>query len=147
MSGGHNVSPLPDEAYLIRDETGTQTLVGYVVDISDPPRAHCWLNVGPTHTNRHNVLHGGITGCLLDNASGTAGSLTVDPSGTAPFLTISMTTQFIAPGRPGWVKATGTVIGGGRSLLYINAVLAQDDGTVIATSTGVFKRVPQEKLT
>ncbi len=147
MSGGHDVSPLPDEAYLIRDETGTQTLIGYVVDISDPPRAHCWLNVGPTHTNRHNVLHGGITGCLLDNASGTAGSLTVDPSGTAPFLTISMTTQFIAPGRPGWVKATGTVIGGGRSLLYINAVLAQDDGTVIATSTGVFKRVPQEKLT
>jgi uncharacterized protein (TIGR00369 family) len=146
MSGGHDVSPLPDEAYLIRDETGTQTLIGYVVDISDPPRAHCWLNVGPTHTNRHNVLHGGITGCLLDNASGTAGSLTVDPSGTAPFLTISMTTQFIAPGRPGWVKATGTVIGGGRSLLYINAVLAQDDGTVIATSTGVFKRVPQEKL-
>ncbi|KHA51161.1 PaaI family thioesterase [Sulfitobacter geojensis] len=141
------MSPLPDEAYLIRDETGTQTLIGYVVDISDPPRAHCWLNVGPTHTNRHNVLHGGITGCLLDNASGTAGSLTVDPSGTAPFLTISMTTQFIAPGRPGWVKATGTVIGGGRSLLYINAVLAQDDGTVIATSTGVFKRVPQEKLT
>nr|WP_238937095.1 PaaI family thioesterase [Sulfitobacter geojensis] len=138
---------MPDEAYLIRDETGTQTLIGYVVDISDPPRAHCWLNVGPTHTNRHNVLHGGITGCLLDNASGTAGSLTVDPSGTAPFLTISMTTQFIAPGRPGWVKATGTVIGGGRSLLYINAVLAQDDGTVIATSTGVFKRVPQEKLT
>ncbi|MBM1690877.1 PaaI family thioesterase [Sulfitobacter geojensis] len=147
MSGGNDVSPLPDEAYLIRDETGTQTLIGYVVDISDPPRAHCWLNVGPTHTNRHNVLHGGITGCLLDNASGTAGSLTVDPSGTAPFLTISMTTQFIAPGRPGWVKATGTVIGGGRSLLYINAVLAQDDGTVIATSTGVFKRVPQEKLT
>ncbi|WP_422072106.1 PaaI family thioesterase [Sulfitobacter geojensis] len=141
------MSPLPDEAYLIRDETGTQTLIGYVVDISDPPLAHCWLNVGPTHTNRHNVLHGGITGCLLDNASGTAGSLTVDPSGTAPFLTISMTTQFIAPGRPGWVKATGTVIGGGRSLLYINAVLAQDDGTVIATSTGVFKRVPQEKLT
>lgn len=141
------MSPLPDEAYLIRDETGTQTLIGYVVDISDPPRAHCWLNVGPTHTNRHNVLHGGITGCLLDNASGTAGSLTVDPSGTAPFLTISMTTQFIAPGRPGWVKATGTVIGGGRGLLYINAVLAQDDGTVIATSTGVFKRVPQEKLT
>ena len=140
------MSPLPDEAYLIRDETGTQTLIGYVVDISDPPRAHCWLNVGPTHTNRHNVLHGGITGCLLDNASGTAGSLTVDPSGTAPFLTISMTTQFIAPGRPGWVKATGTVIGGGRRLLYINAVLAQDDGTLIATSTGVFKRVPQEKL-
>lgn len=147
MSGGSAVSPLPDEVYLIRDETGTQTLIGYVVDISDPPRAHCWLDVGPQHTNRHGVLHGGIAACLLDNASGTAGSLTVDATGTAPFLTISMTTQYIVPGRQGWVKATGTVTGGGRSLLYINAVLSHEDGTVIATSTGVFKRVPQERLT
>jgi acyl-coenzyme A thioesterase 13 len=73
--------------------------------------------------------------------------LTVDASGKAPFLTISMTTQFIAPGYPGRVCATGTVIGGGRSILYINGVLEHEDGTLIATSTGVFKRVPQERLT
>jgi acyl-coenzyme A thioesterase 13 len=136
-----------DEALLIRDETGTQTLVGYVVDISDRTHGQCWLDIGPQHTNRHNVLHGGITTCLLDNASGTTGSLTVDASGKAPFLTISMTTQFIAPGYPGRVCATGTVIGGGRSILYINGVLEHEDGTLIATSTGVFKRVPQERLT
>lgn len=140
-------SPQPDEAYLIRDETGTQSLIGYVVDVSDPAHGRCWLDVGPQHTNRHNVLHGGIASCLLDNASGTTGSLTVDGSGTAPFLTISLTTQFVGPGRPGRVTATGTVTGGGRSLLYITGELRHEDGTLIATSTGVFKRVPQEKLT
>ena len=137
----------PDEAHLIRDETGTQSLIGYVVDVSDPNHGRCWLDVGPQHTNRHNVLHGGIASCLLDNASGTTGSLTVDPSGTAPFLTVSLTTQFVAPGRPGRVTATGTVTGGGRNLLYITGALHHADGTLIATSTGVFKRVPQEKLT
>jgi acyl-coenzyme A thioesterase 13 len=137
---------MPDETQLIRDETGTQTLVGYVVDISDRTHGQCWLDMGPQHTNRHNVLHGGITTCLLDNACGTTGSLTVDATGKAPFLTISMTTQFVAPGYPGRVKATGTVVGGGRSLLYINAVLEHEDGTLIATSMGVFKRVPQERL-
>jgi acyl-coenzyme A thioesterase 13 len=137
----------PDEAHLIRDETGTQTLIGYVVDVSDGAQGRGYLDVGPQHTNRHNVLHGGVATCLLDNACGTTGSLTVDSSGKAPFLTISMTTQFIAPGRPGRVTATGTITGGGRSLLYINGVLTHEDGTVIATSTGVFKRVPQEKLT
>lgn len=136
-----------DEAMLIRDETGTQTLVGYVVDVSDRAHGRCWLDVGRQHTNRHNVLHGGIAACLLDNASGTTGSLTVDPSGKAPFLTISITTQFIAPGYPGRVTATGSVTGGGRSLLYISAVLEHEDGTLIATSTGVFKRVPSERLT
>jgi acyl-coenzyme A thioesterase 13 len=140
-------SQLPDETLLIRDETGTQTLVGYVVDVSDRAHGRCWLDIGPQHTNRHNVLHGGIATCLLDNACGTTGSLTVDSTGKAPFLTISMTTQFVAPGHPGRVYATGTVVGGGRSLLYINAVLEHEDGTLIATSTGVFKRVPQERLT
>jgi uncharacterized protein (TIGR00369 family) len=139
--------PQPDEAQLIRDETGTQTLIGYVVDVSDQAHGRCFLDVGPQHTNRHNVLHGGVATCLLDNACGTTGSLTVDASGTVPFLTISMTTQYIAPGRPGRVTATGTLTGGGRSLLYISAVLEHEDGTVIATSSGVFKRVPQEKLT
>jgi uncharacterized protein (TIGR00369 family) len=135
-----------DETKLIRDETGTQTLIGYVVDVSDPVHGRCWLDVGPQHTNRHGALHGGIAACLLDNASGTTGSLTVDANGTVPFLTISMTTQYLATGREGRVTATGTVKGGGRSILYIDAVLEHEDGTVIATSTGVFKRVPQEKL-
>lgn len=135
------------EPHLIRDETGTQTLIGYVVDVSDPAHGRCWLDVAPQHTNRHNVLHGGIAACLLDNACGTTGSLTVDPSGTAPFLTISMTTQYIAPGLPGRITAKGTVVGGGRSLLYINGELTHEDGTLIATSAGVFKRVPQERLT
>jgi acyl-coenzyme A thioesterase 13 len=137
----------PDESLLIRDETGTQTLVGYVVDISDPAHGRCYLDLGPEHLNRHGVLHGGIAATLLDNACGMTGSLSVDPSGRNPFLTISLTTQFLAAGKPGRVTATGHIKGGGRSLLYIDAELVHEDGTVIATSTGVFKRVPQEKLT
>lgn len=136
----------PDESQLIRDETGTQTLVGYVVDISDPAHGRCFLDLGPQHFNRHGVLHGGIAATLLDNACGMTGSLSVDPTGQHPFLTISLTTQFLAAGQLGRVTATGTIKGGGRSLLYIDAELVHEDGTVIATSTGVFKRVPQEKL-
>jgi len=135
-----------DEQHLIRDETGTQTLIGYVVDISDGVHGRCYLDVGPQHTNRHNVLHGGIATCMLDNACGCTGSLTVDATGRVPFLTLSMTTHYIAPGKPGRIWATGTLRGGGRSTLYIDGELRHEDGTLIATSTGVFKRVPQEKL-
>ena len=74
---------------LIRDETGTQTLVGYVVDTSDPAHGRCYLDLGPQHLNRHGVLHGGIAATLLDNACGMTGSLSVDPTGMNPFLTIS----------------------------------------------------------
>jgi len=135
------------EAGFIRDETGTQSLVGYVVDVRDPAHGRCYLDVGPQHLNRHGALHGGIAVTLLDNASGTTGSLTVDATGKAPFLTVSMNTQFVGSGRPGRMTASGTVTGGGRSLLFISAELRHEDGTLVATSTGVFKRVPPEKLT
>ena len=135
-----------EDAGFIHGETGTQRLIGYVVDVRDPAHGRCYLDVGEQHLNRHGVLHGGIAVTVLDNACGTTGSLTVDPSGKAPFLTVSMNTQFVGSGRPGRMTATGTVTGGGRSLLFISAELRHEDGTLVATSTGVFKRVPQEKL-
>ncbi len=132
---------------LIENETGTQRLIGYVVDVTDPAHGKCYLDVNENHLNRHGVLHGGIAVTLLDNVSGTTGSLSVDRTGKTPFLTISMNTQFVGSGLPGRMIATGTVTGGGRSLLFISAELRHEDGTLVATSTGVFKRVPQEKLT
>lgn len=141
-------SPQREEAAgLIYDETGTQRLIGYVVDVRDPAHGRCFLDVNDAHLNRHGALHGGIAVTLLDNASGTTGSLTVDASGTAPFLTVSVNTQFISSGKRGRMTATGTVTGGGRSLLFIAAELRHADGTLVATSSGVFKRVSQEKLT
>jgi len=138
--------PEPDQPTLIYNETGTQKLIGFVLDISDPTQARCHLDVGPQHTNRHGVLHGGISTTLLDCAFGTTASLTVDASGKAPYLTISLTTNYVAAGREGKVTATGRVTGGGRSLLYLAGELRHEDGTLIANATGVFKRVPQEKL-
>ena len=132
---------------IIRDETGAQRLIGYVVDVSGQDGCgRCWLDILPVHTNRHGALHGGILTCLLDNASGTTGSLTVDATGKAPFMTVSMTTQFIAPVSQGRVTARGWVTGGGKSLLFIDAEALDAAGRLIATSSGVFKRVPKERL-
>ncbi len=129
---------------VIEDETGAQRALGYVIDVSDPESARCWLDVGAAHTNRHHVLHGGIASLLLDSAMGATGSLTVDPQGRAPFLTVSLTTQFLAPARAGErVTASGRITGGGRSLLFISGALVSDTGATIATATGVFKRVPE----
>lgn len=134
---------MTDSPALIVDETGTQRLVGYTLDVGQPDRrARCRLLVDDRHTNRHGVLHGGIAAMLLDSACGATASLTVDDSGRRPFLTISLTVDFVGAGRPGGVTATGRVVGGGRSLLFVAGDLVHDDGTLIATASGVFKRVP-----
>ncbi len=127
----------------IRDETGTQRLVGYVIDLSDPGgQARVSLDLEDRHLNRHGVLHGGIAAMLLDSASGFTCSLAGDPETAPPVLTVSLTTNFLAPGKPGRVTAVGKITGGGRALTYASAELTHADGTLIATSTGVFKRVP-----
>ncbi|QFS81747.1 Thioesterase superfamily protein [Roseivivax sp. THAF40] len=133
---------------LIRGETGAQRTLGYVLDVSrDDGRARCMLDVGEAHSNRHGVLHGGIAGVLLDNAMGATASLTVDKTGRSPFLTVSLSTNFVAAGIVGQrLTATGRVVGGGRSLLFIDGELRSEDGALIATAHGVFKRVPREKL-
>lgn len=131
----------------IRNETGTQKLVGYVMDVGQPDgRARVWLDLDERHLNRHRVLHGGIASMLLDSASGATASMTIDRTGKAPFLSISLNVNFLAPGLPGRVTAIGNITGGGRSVKFISAELFHEDGTLIATSTGVFKRVPLEKV-
>ena len=131
----------------IRDETGTQRLVGYVVEVGHPDGcARCWLDLDERHLNRHNALHGGIATMLMDSASGATGSLTVDDTGLVPFMSVSLNVQFVASGKPGRVTAVGKVTGGGRSLKFISAELHHEDGTLIATCSGIFKRVPQGRL-
>lgn len=134
---------------IIHDETGPQRLIGYVLDVSNSAGdggARCWLDLNDSHLNRHGVLHGGIATTMLDSASGATGSMSVDPLGRAPFLTISLTTQFVAPVRSGRVTASAQITGGGRSTLFIAARLVDEAGTLIASSTGVFRRVPTERL-
>jgi uncharacterized protein (TIGR00369 family) len=135
----------------IRDETGAQQTLGYIVEVGyEDGGARCYLDVTDAHVNRHDVLHGGIAAVILDNAMGATCSLTVDQRGRTPFMTISMTTQFLAPAHSGKrVTASARVTGGGRSLLYLAAELVDEDENLIATAVRVFKRarlrVPEEK--
>ncbi|MEM6374377.1 MAG: PaaI family thioesterase [Pseudomonadota bacterium] len=135
-------SPLPEAPGIIRDETGAQMLLGYVVDITaGDGTARCHLDIGPQHGNRHGGLHGGILSCMLDNAMGFAASLTGDDAGATRFMTLSMTTQYLAPAREGRVTAQGEVTGGGRSVVFAEAIVTDEAGAVIATGSGVYKRV------
>jgi acyl-coenzyme A thioesterase PaaI-like protein len=80
---------------------------------------------------------------MLDNAMGYAASLSGDPEGQTKFMTISMSTQFIAPVSKGRIIATGTVTGGGRKIVFVDGVLHDAVGRLLATASGAFKRLPE----
>ncbi len=130
---------------LIKNSTGTQKLIGYVVEVDDSNQcAQTSLTLTDAHTNRHDVLHGGIAATLLDSAVGFTSSMYLDPVEKPPCLTISLTVNFVAAAFKGdTVTATGRISGGGRSILYGEGVLKDQNGKVIATASGVFKRVNQ----
>lgn len=141
-----SVPPETASARLIDGETGAQRLIGWVTDVGQPDgRARLYLDVTPDHTNRHGALHGGIIAMLLDSACGYTGSLHIDPERLPQMLSLSFTTQYLAPASAGLVTAIGQVTGGGRRTLFISGELHDGAGRLIATSTGVYKPVRQKE--
>ena len=139
-----SVPPESASNRLIIEETGAQKLVGWVTDVGQPDGcARLYLDVTIDHTNRHGALHGGAIAMLLDSACGYTGSLHIDREALPQMLSLSFTTQYLAPGGSGQVMARGLVTGGGRRTLFIAGELLDSDGRLLATSTGVYKPVRQ----
>jgi len=86
-------------------------------------------------------VHGGILSVLLDTASGITARLSIDPATLPPVMTASLSVNYIGPGRSGRITARGKLIGGGRKMFFVDAVLYNAAGDILATSSGVFKRV------
>ncbi|MCV6584489.1 MAG: PaaI family thioesterase [Marinibacterium sp.] len=135
MGSDHGLST-PDDI-----GSGAQALIGYEIDLGDPdgaPRIH--LEIAARHLNRNQTLHGGIIAMLLDAAAGFAASCCVPDAPFSHVLTLNLSTNFVGAVSTGRVTATGQYRGGGRKIAYADAVLADADGGVLATASGVFKR-------
>ncbi|WP_082688712.1 PaaI family thioesterase [Ruegeria marisrubri] len=121
--------------------SGCQNAVGYEIDLSHPDgHARCHLDIRSDHLNSQDVLHGGIIAMLLDVACGNAASAWFDREEHPVVLTISLNTNYVAAVDAGRVTAVGRTAGGGRKLVHVNGELHHEDGTLIATAAGVFKR-------
>lgn len=123
--------------------SGAQRLVGYDIDLSAADgTTTVRLTVEARHLNRNGTLQGGIQSMLLDAAAGFAASrhLAGDDPVVVPVVTLSLTSNFLAPAPLGDVIATGRVTGGGHKIVYANADIHDADGRLLAQGHGVFKR-------
>ncbi len=97
-------------------------------------RTRLSLPLSPTATNQFGVFHGGVLLTLLDVAMGSAARVTVD----AWVVAVDMQTAFVAPGRSD-VIGEGRVIRAGRSLIFCEGEIRDNDGILIAKGSGVYK--------
>ena len=111
--------------------------------VSAGPRASAFaLTLAPQHLNRQASLHGGLTATLLDAACGYAGLVLEEGDAPAPTLTISLAVNYIGKANRGRIVATGRVTSAGRKIFFSSAELRAEDGRLLATAQGSFKRVP-----
>lgn len=122
-----------------------QTL-GYTVGFdAELKQAHCVLNMDELHTNPRGTIHGGVSAIMLDTAGGLTASLSEDPSATMPALTLSLSINYVSAVSKGELRAIGRVTGGGRSTKFVDCELRDEAGTLVASSTGVFRLIREPK--
>jgi len=123
---------------VIRDQTGTQKTMGYVVEI-DEGVARVYLDIDHRHINRGDSLHGGIIATLLDAACGYTVSLCVDGETLFYTSTVSLTVNYMSRLSEGRVVATARISGGGHKIKFVDALLVTEENVPVASATGTFK--------
>ncbi len=94
-----------------------------------------------TLTNPVGAIQGGFLSAMLDDAMSIAVVMTLPSGQYAP--TLSMTTQFHAPARPGRLVARGWITMRGRSVCHMAGELEQNGKVVAsATATAVIRTLP-----
>lgn len=102
---------------------------------SAPGRTRLRVKLEEHHMNQLGIAHGGITMTLLDVALGTAARSGSDKSAV---MTLDMQTQFISPGR-GTLTGEGRIVKAGRSLVFVEADVHDETGTLVAKASAIFK--------
>lgn len=125
---------------IIAGETGLQKALGYVNHLY-ADRCETHLTIESKHTNRSAMLHGGIHAIMLDSACGFAASRALSADGDQLIVTLSLTTNYLAPAKEGTIVATGRVTRAGRSIVYAQGEVRDANGDLLATGNGVFKKI------
>lgn len=99
--------------------------------------------IGPAVLNRQGVVHGGSLATLLDTACGYAGIYCPYPGRRRRAVTLTLSLSFLNAVSDGVIVAEARVVRSGREIFFSEAEarLEGGDARVLATSTGVFKRL------
>jgi uncharacterized protein (TIGR00369 family) len=96
------------------------------------------LEVRPDLTNHFHGVHGGVVATMLDVAMASAArSLHPELPGV---VTVGMTLNYLRAPDHGRLVARGKVRQAGRSLVFCEAQVLDEDGALVATAMGTFKR-------
>ena len=98
------------------------------------------LDLEERHLNRQRSLHGGVIATMLDAACGYTGIYSESGELEKHAVTITLNINYLGKTRDGRIEATGRLIGQGTKIYFAAAELRGQNGQIIATAQGSFKR-------
>ncbi|CUH81117.1 PaaI family thioesterase [Tropicibacter naphthalenivorans] len=121
--------------------TGFNLAQGFEATEWTPGQARGRVTIRPEHLNSQGIVHGGVYCAFLDFASGLCGTCPDETDTPDRCMTLSLTTNFLAPATGGTLTVTAQRTGGGRSIYYAEARITDETGRTLATSLGTFKYI------
>jgi uncharacterized protein (TIGR00369 family) len=114
--------------------------LGLKLVLWDIGRCEFELVIRARHSNRQSSLHGGVVATLLDAACGYAGHITAPNAEPGNAWTVMLTISYLGKTAKGKIRAVGQVTRSGRNLYFSTGKLLTEDGLLLATAQGTFKR-------
>lgn len=116
-----------------------QETLGFDVSDWGPDHAEVTVPIEPKHGNRYGIPHGGVLASILDTAMGFAGCYTGDPENPQMAMTLNLNVNYLSVAKGKVLIATGRRTGGGAKTFFAEGRITDDQGTLVATATGVFR--------
>ena len=119
---------------------GTAALLGWKPLEVESGRSRVEFQAKEEFYNPAGVVQGGFLAAMLDDTMGPAAASTVGP--LEHVTTVEMKISFIRPAQAGKLIGDGRVVHKGRSIIFAEASLSTEDGSLVATATGTWRVVP-----
>ncbi len=118
---------------------GYAELMGARPLLAEPGHVRMEFEASDLFLNPGGAIQGGFLTVMLDETMGPAAISALGPGHTVP--TLELKVSFLRPGRVGRLVADARVVHLGKSVVFLEAALTDDDGNVIATSTATARVV------
>jgi len=109
--------------------------LGSKVEVVEPGKAVCHIDVEGIHLNGNGTLHGGVYASLLDNAMGLAVAALVG----LRTATIGLDVRFLGAVREGRITCSAEVVHSTRRIATVEAKVRDGDQNLVAMGTGTFR--------
>jgi uncharacterized protein (TIGR00369 family) len=100
-------------------------------------------DLGEPHFNRFGALHGGAIACAMDDLVAVAAGFVAQWGEIAP--TLEMKVSYLNQGAAGRHLGEAKVLKRGKTINFLEATLAREDGRVIATASATIMIAPLKR--